>query len=160
MPWGFDFYSRVSAEAGWLIAMQPPVCHQYKVTPPGLEPETSEPKSDVLPLHHGVICRGFYHAKHLPATQLAIPPQESCNVRVLQSTETAVKIDCLAGMRLKQGVFALSRPNGNVQRESFLILLQYNELRFVSPRFQCIDPGISGPRTDRQIRIHWRRTTT
>ena len=25
------------------------------VTPPGLEPETAEPKSVVLPLHHGAI---------------------------------------------------------------------------------------------------------
>ena len=35
------------------------LCNLIKVVPQGFEPQPAEPKSDVLPLHHGTILKRF-----------------------------------------------------------------------------------------------------
>ena len=42
-------------EYGRLLCQSPVFYYVFFVVPPGLEPGQAEPKSDVLPLHHGTI---------------------------------------------------------------------------------------------------------
>src|ERR1700712_4942711 len=50
---------------GWLTGIGDSFCgdnceKQHGAPPPGFEPEPSEPKSEVLPLHHGGLLRGHH----------------------------------------------------------------------------------------------------